>query len=74
MPKPNNSAQARLDRLIAEGGSKVAIENLKKQLGISGGYSTVPAGSTQTGSEKGGYTTDQQNFEKGWQAYTGAQK
>lgn len=70
MPKPDNSLQARLDRAIASGGSKVLIANLQKQLGISGGSSTVPTGGTTTG----GYTTDQQNFENGWQAYTGAQK
>lgn len=32
MPKPDNSAQARLDRAIASGGSKVLIANLQKQL------------------------------------------
>lgn len=70
MPKPDKSLQDRLDRAIASGGSKVLIANLQKQLGISGGSSTVHTGSTTTG----GYTTDQQNFETGWQAYTGAQK
>lgn len=71
MPKPDNSLQARLDRAIANGGSKVLIANLQKQLGISGGSSS----STNIwGSDTSGYTTDQQNFENGWQAYTGAQK
>jgi hypothetical protein len=32
MPKPDNSLQARLDRAIASGGSKVLIANLQKQL------------------------------------------
>lgn len=74
MPKPDNSLQARLDRAIASGGSKVLIANLQKQLGISGGSSPSPTSNNTVGSDKTGYTEDQQNFEKGWQAYMGASK
>lgn len=73
MPKPDNSLQARLDRAIASGGSKVLIANLQKQLGISGGSSSSSNNST-VGSDTTGYTQNQQDFEKGWQAYMGASK
>lgn len=67
MVNSKNTPQARLDRLIAEGWSPTAIENLKKQLGLS----TTPVGSMV---DTSWLTPDQVNFEKGWQGYIDASK
>lgn len=67
MPNTKNADQARLDRLIAQGGSPTAIKNLQKKLGVS----TVP-GSTNT--PDNGLTTDQSQFEQGWKDYIKASK
>lgn len=73
--KPNNSAQSRLDRLIAEWGSPVAIANLQKQLWISvnpNQNSTVTTPTAQN--QPSTLTADQQAFEEGWKGYSDASK
>lgn len=60
MPNPNNTDQARLAKLIAEGGSPVAIANLQKKLGVS---SSVAPTNINTAVDPT-LTTDQNNFEQ----------
>lgn len=67
MPNSRNADQARLDRLIAQGGSPTAIANLQKKLGVS-------SVSTPTITPDSSLTNDQAQFEQGWQGYIQASK
>jgi hypothetical protein len=73
-PSGNNTLQARLDRAKAEGGNKVLIANLEKQLGISPSQAAPVAASQAPTDPYGNLTGDQAQFEKGWDAYTKAQQ